>query len=128
MGTTELYLCDPEKNTACSKTRCAYNICSQNRVCRATTNPDFSVLDHCGNPVFAKTALWTIGQYSAVLGLGELTQEVKNLSSMIVKAHEQSADNGTEKRIKKLEASVASLFGLFFGQLFYLFIKLIFSI
>lgn len=123
-----LYLCDPEKNTECSKVRCAYNICSFAPSCRVTKHPGFAVLNEKGEPIPAQTALWSADRVNPVSWLNELTESVKDLSVMIKQEHEQCADNGADKRIKKLEASVSFLFGLFFGQFLYLLLKQIFFV
>jgi len=38
----ELYKCDPNKNTQCSKSGCMYNKNSKHRDCKLTTNKEFS--------------------------------------------------------------------------------------
>ena len=44
------YICDPEKNTECEKTRCAYNPDARFRVCTRTNRPEFARLDFAGQP------------------------------------------------------------------------------
>ena len=44
------YLCDPEKNTGCKKTNCAYNPKAKYRVCISTSKKEFARLDFTGQP------------------------------------------------------------------------------
>lgn len=46
-----VYLCDPEKNTGCPKTGCAYNPNAIQRECYSTINKEYARLDFAGNPV-----------------------------------------------------------------------------
>lgn len=46
-----LYLCDPDKNRACSKTGCVYNPLAKYPCCRATTHPEFAKLGESGEPI-----------------------------------------------------------------------------
>lgn len=48
-----LYLCDPDKNTACSKTGCVHNPLAKYPCCRATKHPEFAKLDEDGDPIRA---------------------------------------------------------------------------
>ena len=44
------YFCDPEKNTACPKTACAYNPQAKHRRCYTTSKKEFARLDFNGDP------------------------------------------------------------------------------
>ncbi|MBQ8617683.1 MAG: hypothetical protein IJ418_09225 [Clostridia bacterium] len=44
------YLCDPEKNTECAKTHCAYNPEADYRRCYTTSRKEFARLDFAGQP------------------------------------------------------------------------------
>lgn len=46
-----IYLCDPEKNTGCAKTGCAYNPNAILRECYNTTHKECARLDFAGKPV-----------------------------------------------------------------------------
>lgn len=46
-----LYLCDPDKNTACSKTGCVHNPLAKYPCCRATKHPEFAQRDEDGGPI-----------------------------------------------------------------------------
>lgn len=45
------YLCDPEKNTGCMKTSCAYNPKAKMRTCYSTGKKECARLDFDGQPV-----------------------------------------------------------------------------
>ena len=49
-----LYKCDPEKNTECKKRSCKYNAAALVRVCMATNNAAFAMLDDRGKPIRLK--------------------------------------------------------------------------
>lgn len=46
-----LYLCDPEKNIGCKKTRCFMNPLVETPSCCCTTDPQYAVRDSSGNPI-----------------------------------------------------------------------------
>lgn len=46
-----LYLCDPVKNTECSKSGCKYNPFAKYRNCMATSKRKFARQDECGRPI-----------------------------------------------------------------------------
>ena len=115
-----LYLCDPEKNTDCRKSSCVHNPDAIHKACFATANPELAVLDRAGMPVRLESKTW--------MELTQLTEEVEKLSAVIVQTHEQSANDSTKKRIKKLESTVSFLFGLCIGQFLYLLFKQIFFV
>lgn len=50
----ELFICDPEKNSACSKRGCVHNPNAEFHQCSCTTNPAFARLDNYGEPMKAQ--------------------------------------------------------------------------
>ena len=49
----ELYVCDPEKNTACKRHTCVYNPDALFHNCSSTTNPAYAKRDENGAPMKA---------------------------------------------------------------------------
>lgn len=61
-----LYLCDPEKNTECSKTGCYHNPnaeCEKKDGCKATSNKEYAKLTESGKPI-VNTLICDLGTFS----------------------------------------------------------------
>ena len=55
-----LYLCDPGKNTDCSKRNCAYR--RGDAGCFSTKNPEFARLSESGTPIITGVAIDAAGK------------------------------------------------------------------
>lgn len=101
-----MYLCDPERNAACKKTRCVHNPLAVCRACYCTTDPVYAVLDEGGTPI-------TVPDWS----LGQVSEDLKYLTRMLEEDRQKRAKGRTDYRRGYLNGSVSTLVFMFLGAL-----------
>lgn len=76
-----MYLCDPEKNTKCTKTHCIYNPDAKWRRCDMTSDKEYARLDLKGQPCIVPEDVLESRKRSNQIG-----QKIKYALYLVLKA------------------------------------------
>ena len=86
------YLCDPEKNTACRKTNCAYNPKAFCRDCFTTSKAECARIDEDGEP--CKQPDWVFAENRLREKLFEIEEKVSDFLEAVRELVFHAGDTG----------------------------------